>query len=134
MAGDLFSRPVLSIRTARERNLALTADGRGEVIGRAPHAAQALGKRLASDVLDGEHASVPPDRAPRSLCPTGIARRLTDMRKRVTKRGQVSAPFNVRRKLQIGPATVRAFRGSGPGGQVAALLRERKRDRQREDV
>ena len=76
-----------------------------------------------------------------------------DMRTRVTKRGQVSVPSDVRRKLQKGPATVlewvvegrtarviplpadpvRAFRGSGRGGQVAALLRERKRDRQRED-
>jgi hypothetical protein len=55
--------------------------------------------------------------------------------------------------IQIGPATVlewviegqtarviplpadpvRAFRGSGKTGQVAALLRERRRDRQRED-
>ena len=49
------------------------------------------------------------------------------MRKRAIKRGQVSVPSDVRRKLQIGPVPVRAFRGSGPGGQVAALLRERKR-------
>jgi len=78
---------------------------------------------------------------------------LTDMRTRVTKRGQVSVPSDVRRKLQIGPATVlewvvegqtarviplpvepiRAFRGSGRKGQVEALIRERRRDRQRED-
>jgi len=56
-----------------------------------------------------------------------------DMRTRVTKRGQVSVPSDVRRKLQIGAATLRAFRGSGRRGQVAALLRERKRDRRRED-
>jgi AbrB family looped-hinge helix DNA binding protein len=75
------------------------------------------------------------------------------MRTRVTKRGQVSVPSAVRRKLGIGPQTVlewvvegqtarviplpadpiRAFRGSGPKGAVAALVRERKRDRQRED-
>ncbi|MGH6689277.1 MAG: AbrB/MazE/SpoVT family DNA-binding domain-containing protein [Gammaproteobacteria bacterium] len=76
------------------------------------------------------------------------------MRTRVTKRGQVSVPSGVRRKLQIGPETIlewvvegqtvrviplpadpiRAFRGSGRTGQVQALLRERRRDRQREDV
>ena len=56
------------------------------------------------------------------------------MRKRAIRRGQVSVPSDVRRKLQIGSVPVRAFRGSGPGGQVAALLRERKRDRLREDV
>jgi bifunctional DNA-binding transcriptional regulator/antitoxin component of YhaV-PrlF toxin-antitoxin module len=75
------------------------------------------------------------------------------MRTRVTKRGQVSVPSDVRRKLQIGPETVlewvvegqtarviplpaepiRAFRGSGRKGHVEALIRERRRDRQRED-
>ena len=75
------------------------------------------------------------------------------MRTRVTKRGQVSVPSAVRRRLHIGPETVlewviegqtarviplpadpiRAFRGSGRVGQVTALLRERRRDRQREN-
>ena len=75
------------------------------------------------------------------------------MRTRVTKRGQVSVPSDVRRKLQIAPGTVlewvvegatarviplpadpvRAFRGSGRGSQVAARLRERRRNRHRED-
>ena len=74
------------------------------------------------------------------------------MRTRVTKRGQVSVPSDVRRRLQIGPETVlewvvegttarvipvpadpvRAFRGSGPKGQTAKLTRERRRDSQRE--
>ena len=74
------------------------------------------------------------------------------MRTRVTKRGQGSVPSDVRRKLQIGPATVlewvvegqtarviplpvepiRAFRGSGRKGQVEALIRERRRYRPRE--
>lgn len=74
------------------------------------------------------------------------------MRTRVTKRGQVSVPSDVRRQLQIGPETVlewvvegntarviplpadpvRAFRGSGRAGQTERLLRERKRDRRRE--
>ena len=75
------------------------------------------------------------------------------MRTRVTKRGQVSVPSDVRRKLGIGPATVlewvvegntariiplpadpiRAFRGSGRKGQVDTLLRERRRDRKKEN-
>lgn len=74
------------------------------------------------------------------------------MRTRVTKRGQVSVPSDVRRRLQIGPDTllewviegstvrviplpadpIRAFRGSGPKGATQSLLRERRRDRQRE--
>ncbi len=74
------------------------------------------------------------------------------MRTRVTKRGQVSVPAEVRRQLEIGPNTVlewviedgtarviplpadpvRAFRGSGRSGQVKSLLRERNRDRRRE--
>jgi len=76
------------------------------------------------------------------------------MRTRVTKRGQVSVPAEVRRKLHIGPDTtlewvvegatarvipipadpVRAFRGSGRKGLVKQLLEERRRDRQREDA
>lgn len=75
------------------------------------------------------------------------------MRTRVTKRGQVSVPSDVRRQLGIGPATVlewvvegntarviplpanpiRAFRGSGRKGQVDTLLRERRRDRKKEN-
>ena len=76
------------------------------------------------------------------------------MRTKVTKRGQVSVPSEVRKKLQIGPetelewvvegATVRviplpsdpvsAFRGSGRKGAIKRLLRDRKRDRQRENA
>ena len=75
------------------------------------------------------------------------------MRTRVTKRGQVSVPSDVRRRLHIEPNTllewvvegdsvrviplpsdpIQAFRGSRAKGQVKALLRERKRDRQAED-
>jgi bifunctional DNA-binding transcriptional regulator/antitoxin component of YhaV-PrlF toxin-antitoxin module len=75
------------------------------------------------------------------------------MRTRVTKRGQVSVPSAVRRQLRIGPETVlewvvegntarviplpadpiRAFRGSGRKGQVNTLLRERRRDRKKEN-
>ncbi|MEX2153849.1 MAG: AbrB/MazE/SpoVT family DNA-binding domain-containing protein [Gemmatimonadaceae bacterium] len=71
----------------------------------------------------------------------------------MTKRGQVSVPADVRRQLQIGPETllewvvegttarviplpadpVRAFRGSGRRGQTAKLLRERQRDRLKEN-
>lgn len=78
---------------------------------------------------------------------------MSAMRTTVTKRGQVSVPSDVRRKLQIGPQTVlewvvegntarviplpsdpvRAFRGSGKKGMIDALLRERRRDRQREN-
>lgn len=76
------------------------------------------------------------------------------MRTKVSKRGQVSVPSEVRKKLQIRPDTtlewvvegntarviplpsdtVRAFRGSGKKGIVKRLLRERRRDRQREDA
>lgn len=76
------------------------------------------------------------------------------MRTKVTKRGQVSVPSEVRKKLKIGPntqlewvvegATVRviplpsdplkAFRGSGKKGMVKRLLEERRRDRQRENA
>ena len=74
------------------------------------------------------------------------------MRTRVSKRGQVSVPSDVRRQLRIGPETVlewvvegktarviplpadpiRAFRGSGHKGQVDTLLRDRRRDRKKE--
>jgi len=76
------------------------------------------------------------------------------MRTKVTKRGQVSVPSQVRKKLKIGPETelewvvegatvrviplpsdpIRAFRGSGKKGMVKRLLRDRRRDRQREDA
>ena len=75
------------------------------------------------------------------------------MRTKMTKRGQVSVPSEVRKKLKIGPNTtlewvvegntarviplpldpVSAFRGSGKKGMVKRLLRERQRDRQREN-
>ena len=75
------------------------------------------------------------------------------MRTKVTKRGQVSVPSDVRRELEIGPESVlewvvegntarvipipadaiRALRGSGKKGLVKALLRERRRDRRREN-
>ncbi len=70
------------------------------------------------------------------------------MRTRVTKRGQVSVPSDVRKQLHIGPSTVlewvvegatarviplppdpvKAFRGSGRGASVASLIRSRRRD------
>lgn len=76
------------------------------------------------------------------------------MRTKVTKRGQVSVPSEVRKRLQIGPNTelewvvegatvrviplpadpIKAFRGSGKKGMVRRLLRERRRDRQRANV
>ena len=76
------------------------------------------------------------------------------VRTTVTKRGQVSVPAEVRKKLQIGPSTelewvvegatvrviplpvdpVKAFRGSGKKGMVQRLLRERRLDRQRENA
>lgn len=76
------------------------------------------------------------------------------MRTKVTKRGQVSVPSQVRKKLKIGPDTqlewvvegatvrviplpsdpVRAFRGSGKKGMVKRLLSDRRQDRQREDA
>ena len=75
------------------------------------------------------------------------------MRTKVTKRGQVSVPSEVRRKLRIGPDTtlewvvegatarviplpadpLKAFRGSGKKGMVKRLLEERQRDRHREN-
>jgi AbrB family looped-hinge helix DNA binding protein len=76
------------------------------------------------------------------------------MRTKVTKRGQVSVPSEVRKKLQIGPNTelewvvegstvrviplpsdpIKAFRGSGKKGMMQGLLRERRLDRQRENA
>ena len=76
------------------------------------------------------------------------------MRTKVTKRGQVSVPAEVRKKLQIGPETtlewvvegatariipmpvdpIKAFRGSGKKGLVKRLLEERGRDARREDA
>jgi len=72
----------------------------------------------------------------------------------MSKRGQISVPAVVRKQLHIGPNTtlewviegatarvipvpedpVRAFRGSGKKGLVNQLLKERRRDRQREDA
>jgi AbrB family looped-hinge helix DNA binding protein len=76
------------------------------------------------------------------------------MRTIVSKRGQISVPSEVRKRLGIGPDTtlewiiegktarvipipsdpIKAFRGSGKKGQVGGLLRERKRDRERENA
>jgi AbrB family looped-hinge helix DNA binding protein len=76
------------------------------------------------------------------------------MRTKVSKRGQVSVPSHIRKKLSIGPdATVEwvlegntvrlipipadpiaAFRGSGKQGAVDRLLKERHQDRRREDA
>jgi len=76
------------------------------------------------------------------------------MRTKVTKRGQVSVPAEVRKRLHIGPDTtlewvvegttarviplpsdpVKAFRGSAGKGMVKLLLEERRRDRQRENA
>ncbi|MGZ8426540.1 MAG: AbrB/MazE/SpoVT family DNA-binding domain-containing protein [Candidatus Binatia bacterium] len=73
------------------------------------------------------------------------------MRTKVTKRGQVSVPSEVRKKLNIRANTtlewaiegntariipipvdpINAFRGSGPKGQVQRLLKERRLDRRR---
>ena len=75
------------------------------------------------------------------------------MRTKVTTRGQVSVPSEVRKALRIGPNTtlewiieansvrvipipedpIAAFRGSGPKGQVQRLLKERGKDRLREN-
>jgi AbrB family looped-hinge helix DNA binding protein len=76
------------------------------------------------------------------------------MKTKVTKRGQVSVPSGVRKQLHIGPnvtlewivegATarvipvpadpVKAFRGSGKKGLAKQLLKDRRRDRQKEDA
>lgn len=75
------------------------------------------------------------------------------MRTRVTNRGQISVPAEVRRRLRIKPNTtlewivegntarviplpedpVAAFRGSGQKGLVKQLLQERRRDRRKEN-
>ena len=75
------------------------------------------------------------------------------MRTKVTKRGQVSVPAEVRKRLKIGkdsrlewviegntarvipiPADpVAAFRGSGRKDLVRLLLKDRKKDRKREN-
>ncbi|HEV8132279.1 MAG TPA: AbrB/MazE/SpoVT family DNA-binding domain-containing protein [Acidobacteriota bacterium] len=75
------------------------------------------------------------------------------MRTKVTKRGQVSIPSEIRRKLQIAPDStvewvlegstakiiplpadpLKAFRGSGKQGLLKLLLKERKKDRKREN-
>jgi bifunctional DNA-binding transcriptional regulator/antitoxin component of YhaV-PrlF toxin-antitoxin module len=75
------------------------------------------------------------------------------MHTKISKRGQVSVPSHVRKQLQIGTdtrlewviegATVRviplppdgisAFRGSGKKGLAKQLLREREKDRKREN-
>ena len=76
------------------------------------------------------------------------------MRTKMSKRGQISIPSVVRKQLHIGPNTtlewviegatarvipvpedpIQAFRGSGKKGLVKQLLKERRRDRQREDA
>ncbi len=75
------------------------------------------------------------------------------MHTKVTKRGQISIPAEVRKKLQIRPNTrvewvvegntvkiiplpedpIGAFRGSGSKGLVGQLLDERQKDRMAED-
>jgi AbrB family looped-hinge helix DNA binding protein len=75
------------------------------------------------------------------------------MRTRVTNRGQISVPAEVRRRLRIKPNTtlewivegntarviplpedpIAAFRGSGQKGLVKQLLQERRRDRRKEN-
>jgi AbrB family looped-hinge helix DNA binding protein len=75
------------------------------------------------------------------------------MRTTVSKRGQVSVPSEVRKKLHIGPNTildwvveggaarviplpsdpVKTFRGSGKKTGVNRLLKERRLDREGED-
>jgi len=72
----------------------------------------------------------------------------------MTKRGQVSVPSAVRKKLQIGPNStlewvvegntarviplpddpLKAFRGSGKKGMVKRLLKDRTRDRRADDA
>jgi len=76
------------------------------------------------------------------------------MRTVLSKRGQISVPSEVRKELGIGPDTVlewvvegktarvipipadpiKAFRGSGKKGLVNRLLKDRRKDREREDA
>jgi AbrB family looped-hinge helix DNA binding protein len=76
------------------------------------------------------------------------------MRTKMSKRGQISVPAKIRKQLHIGPNTtlewviegatarviplpadpVEAFRSSGKKGLVKQLLKERRRDRQRENA
>jgi AbrB family looped-hinge helix DNA binding protein len=79
---------------------------------------------------------------------------LSFMRTKISKRGQISVPAKIRKQLRIGPNSmlewvvegatarvipvpadpVRAFRGSGKKGLVNQLLKERRRDRLRENA
>jgi bifunctional DNA-binding transcriptional regulator/antitoxin component of YhaV-PrlF toxin-antitoxin module len=72
---------------------------------------------------------------------------------KMSKRGQVSVPAHIRKKLGLGPDArlewvvegttarviplpadgIKAFRGSGKKGLVARLLEERAKDRRREN-
>ena len=76
------------------------------------------------------------------------------MRTKISKRGQVSVPSKIRKQLSMGPDTtvewvleggaaklipipdnpIKAFRGSGKKGLVDQLLRDRRKDRQKEDA
>jgi AbrB family looped-hinge helix DNA binding protein len=76
------------------------------------------------------------------------------MRTKISKRGQVSVPSKIRKQLSIGPDTtvewvleggaaklipipdnpIKAFRGSGKKGLVSQLLKDRRKDRQKEDA
>jgi len=75
------------------------------------------------------------------------------MRTKISKRGQVSVPSEVKKNLRIGPDTqlervvedstarviplpfdpIKIFRGSGNKGAVKRLLKERKLDQRREN-
>jgi bifunctional DNA-binding transcriptional regulator/antitoxin component of YhaV-PrlF toxin-antitoxin module len=76
------------------------------------------------------------------------------MRTKISKRGQVSVPSKIRKALSMGPDTtvewvleggaaklipipdnpIKAFRGSGKRGLVSELLKDRRKDRQKEDA
>jgi len=76
------------------------------------------------------------------------------MRTKISKRGQVSVPSKIRKQLSMGPDTtvewvveggaarlipipdnpIKAFRGSGKKGLVSQLLKDRRKDRQKEDA